>query len=798
MLRYGLVALFLSLACVWFSLSMELEHEACSDEAGTCPFQGAAFPDVVDEESSMLALGRPRHSHKWWYLWAIFIDKHFQTLPGNIGLWSPGVWSPDLGRCKPHHHLPPRPKGGKRLRFFLHMMHKLEEWIASHCTKTTTTTAAPTPAPPTPAPTPAPPTPAPPTPAPTPMPTPAPTPMPTPAPPTPAPTPAPAPASCTETDMLKIIHEAFVKVEQKGLGSFIPDSVKLDTTWQSCGKVDWSKVRAGDSSVIKKYLSDLKIPQACEKGGKLHGDATCLAIDAAGKAMADLQKRCPNGPAFHNAFITGWGQYDSWTYGAVEGVNLAGQPPSAVVKDPNGMNGYALCNILRTILTQSANQQSSSSCSHMATLGAISNKAPAKAIEMSLRLFWTGRHTPLVQQPCDYIYQRQPGMVAFHQGDPQVWVPSNTPQSVKTLNAHCEKDKSGCLAAGSRPIQPMGLAYMWQMAASSSQSLDGFGNCTGMAYRHDIGPVRYIGMNINESQQSDADLAGTSGSMMWACGRLVDPKHGTCQFYLPMQVCGSFSDAQCLIMTATNLDLQTKEEFQDLAFSNYKESMTDQEVTDMLLAIDAQFPDAIQYYYHVIEPMFPQLTAAQAFRGWWNLLFHSKRRMDINTPSAIPDVLDYACASPVSLMQVDSTPLGWLSGLGSLGFTQFPPKTSYFLGKDVDKGMAEVMKLPPFNRHPSWREPYASWLKQMRTERSKPFGKCKHLVYLEKCDKQNDEYTLWTWGSRVTVSKAILMGEWVSRPGYGRDDHKSFRNGIVCQIALAKNVSFVEPPVVSS
>eukprot|EP00931_Biecheleriopsis_adriatica_P068524 TRINITY_DN42470_c0_g1_i1.p1 TRINITY_DN42470_c0_g1~~TRINITY_DN42470_c0_g1_i1.p1 ORF type:complete len:236 (-),score=37.69 TRINITY_DN42470_c0_g1_i1:52-684(-) len=55
-----------------------------------------------------------------------------------------------------------------------------------------------------------------------------------------------------------------------------------------------------------------------------------------------------------------------------------------------------------------------------------------------------------------------------------------------------------------------------------------------------------------------------------------------------------------------------------------------------------------------------------------------------------------------------------------------------------------------------------------------------HAVYLSDCDAEKDVYTLWTWGTRVYVDKAMLLGQPVS--GTGRNTGILFRAVIADKI----------------
>merc|ERR1719491_259750 len=73
---------------------------------------------------------------------------------------------------------------------------------------------------------------------------------------------------------------------------------------------------------------------------------------------------------------------------------------------------------------------------------------------------------------------------------------------------------------------------------------------------------------------------------------------------------------------------------------------------------------------------------------------------------------------------------------------------------------------------------------------SKLPGRCDHAVYLQSCDVANNDYVIWTWGTRVTVTKEILVGVPVTRPGSPvRDEANTFNTGMVCGFTTADSVT---------
>ena len=86
-----------------------------------------------------------------------------------------------------------------------------------------------------------------------------------------------------------------------------------------------------------------------------------------------MKKEFPGGLKFANYSVVSWGPMPSWVNGSVDSLDYSEMPPKATLHEPNGVLGYGVCDLIRTILTQSANQMSSGTCSYVAPLAALSH-----------------------------------------------------------------------------------------------------------------------------------------------------------------------------------------------------------------------------------------------------------------------------------------------------------------------------------------------------------------------------------------------------------------------------------------
>eukprot|EP00438_Fugacium_kawagutii_P005202 Skav217374 [mRNA] locus=scaffold5994:41102:42319:- [translate_table: standard] len=204
-------------------------------------------------------------------------------------------------------------------------------------------------------------------------------------------------------------------------------------------------------------MHELGVDQYC---GQKPSDNTCLAIQAAIAASRALKAKGVK-PRFANFAITRWGKYPSWTEGSVtiEEPDSPNQPAVATVHDAAGVVGYGVCNILRNILTHSVNQYGTGTCGHVAVLSSLSWSAPAQAIKMGIRLFWTGTMLQSFKV-CENIYALQPGLAPL--GNDYVDKPKKDLGDIQVCQADCDETVSKL-----GPMLSAGLTAMWTFAQIS-------------------------------------------------------------------------------------------------------------------------------------------------------------------------------------------------------------------------------------------------------------------------------------------------------------------------------------------
>ena len=151
-------------------------------------------------------------------------------------------------------------------------------------------------------------------------------------------------------------------------------------------------------------------------------DPTCRATDAVFAAFAELESKFATGPAFANYLPT-------WTNARMEAVRCrsgAFDLGTKTLNDKNGCNGWAMCDILTTVLTMSADQAETSTCGYVAVLTALSRANPAYALRIAVELIWTGSirefskampSTAFTSTGCDYVFHQLPGVQTVDMGN---------------------------------------------------------------------------------------------------------------------------------------------------------------------------------------------------------------------------------------------------------------------------------------------------------------------------------------------------------------------------------------------
>lgn len=600
-----------------------------------------------------------------------------------------------------------------------------------------------------------------------------------------------------EWEVEGVIKEAFSKV--RGPGGYLETNQKVDETWKMCGFVDWSgdPMKALDSQSANAGKRELGISSFCKEGEADSWDDTCRAIAGVVEATRRLVQRFPEGPRFANAFVVNWGHFPSWTRASVGPVDWAARPPAAEVRNGSGIVGYAVCNIVRTVLTQSPNQQSAGICSHVASLGALSQRAPAKAMEMAVRLLWTGKHTPEAAAPCGYIFGRQPGLVPW-KGVDHSWVPPTAAEHLVNVSLPCTGSAADCEEQRGSPIQPAGLTYMWSASAIAEGEAAHGGVCDGRR----VNALSFPGQEKEAVQQNGGDQGGTLASMLWSCNQFIDPRGGTCRVHYNGQACGGLPPSLCEKRMTTYLPLY----FMD-AFKAWADPLEEEQAYKLLNLTEAaikagnlaglrsagfsDWPLWAQAWHGAPPGLRARGEAAlesfgSAMLGLAAFLVPGVNGKDLasDVPTATAALLSEACSAHVALLLVDNVPLQGIKLLQDVGVNYTGQIPFYGLGANEPLGNTTEEKVAIASLR-------AGMNGQYHTAMVQPHGACNHAVYLSSCDEAANEYKIWSWGYLTSVTKEMLLGLPV------KSHAGPATTGLLCGVISADQITWADSGVVA-
>lgn len=93
------------------------------------------------------------------------------------------------------------------------------------------------------------------------------------------------------------------------------------------------------------------------------------------------------------------------------------RPLVAAVPYKHAGDGFTLCEFTQTILKQN-NNQLLNDCGSAGVLSALVTKSPVEAFKQALQLYYTGSLPGMDITPCPYVFEQQPGLIPFAQGQP--------------------------------------------------------------------------------------------------------------------------------------------------------------------------------------------------------------------------------------------------------------------------------------------------------------------------------------------------------------------------------------------
>jgi len=405
---------------------------------------------------------------------------------------------------------------------------------------------------------------------------------------------------------------------------------------------------------------------------------------------------------------------------------------------------------------------STGTCSWVASLGALSHKAPAVAIKLGLRLLWTGQITKSTGPACPKIFEQQPGLIPWE--DEGHWRPpffSGNGQSA------CAGNEADCASSQGRPTQNVGLTFMWSQTQMSNWMAHNWNGCGPDARAGLLWP----GQSKAEAAVATQNQGGGYSSMMWSCRSVLDPVKDSCRLLINPNTAGDLP-----------LDLFTKKVALEPA----------SEVMDMLIApavdkywaeaFQKDIVDAVEVEQYVLRKMRAEFSSGNSYPailGYMDLLENvasnsNKTALDVHTnyqapffPSFTEELLEKTCKAFTNLIIIDATVLSAALSL---------PEKMVSLKKQ---------KLPFFGNHKS---------QATGTVFDKSDG-CNHAVYLEHCDFEENNFVMWTWGTRVNLTKEVILGWPTSQPEAGPTSGSwTWNTGSVCGAIVADQITVADAP----
>ncbi|CAJ1364156.1 unnamed protein product [Effrenium voratum] len=551
-----------------------------------------------------------------------------------------------------------------------------------------------------------------------------------------------------------IINEAFGNVTEDG--GYLLGNIKADATWEECTRIDWNEVAKFDDEEgklspysVERMLKELHL-QACLDGeSDWAKDDTCKAVKAALEVSTELSHD-PFEPLFANFSVVAWGKYPSWVKDTVVDLDYSKpMPVKAKVKDPKGVIGYAICDLLRVILTQSADQMSTGTCSYVASLAALSHKAPAKLIKLAVRLFWTGMITPKVGKACDGIYHQQPGLVPFKSG--YGWIPSFYQNGG---SASCAGSAMDCATSQGRPQQNAALTFSWTQYLISTWMKENWGYCQKDGVRSGL---TYPGQDDYDAAMATRNQGGWYNSMFWECANFIDPEGGSCKLLVNPNTCVLGKFEVCEKKWSLEPAFEVQSEVWEPLVVKYR--------TEAWMQGAVSYSEQEKYVIPKLHEAFAEKPLLRDYLEFLQSLANKTGEsvFEINEvsgppfPSFTEELLKQTCEAYTNLLVIDATVLQ--VAFSNPGIIQ--------QARDQDLPLFGNFGLP-----------------------SVSYG-CNHAVYLQSCDFKKDLFKIWTWGTTVTLSKRMLLGWPAAQRGYPTRAGASWtwNTGAICASVTADQIT---------
>jgi len=461
---------------------------------------------------------------------------------------------------------------------------------------------------------------------------------------------------------------------------------------------------------------------------------TCKAVQALIAAF-DKLKDIGCAPIFRN-YLPAW---TDWYQNSTACVPGSFDPETKEFSDPNGCNAFAVCDILTTVLTLSANQALTGTCGTTAMLTVLSRSGPVRALQLATELVWTGTTGYLQTDPCPYVYDFYPGVQPLP-------LPESSLEDVcgTTPSADCQaffERKIKGVDPESSPafIQTPGIEFMFTQAFATSY------------FRHVTGGCTPEGSQLIKSDFSNSDAAQAYQSTMpyalrYYCQGMVDDDYtcGIIDHPEPLNPWKSLNaDSASYWLSFPNMTPESSQQYWQ-AFARYRSI---DQVTDVL---SQQYIEGLFCSINPSGSLTPTDIMEEAAPA--SLPFHPL------VPRITETILNEMCAEA----NVNEQGVVLVLNAGPL--------------QDVLSGLSPNIPEPCVTGN----EPYCG----NSIFQSGQYPLCNHVTVLLDCDIPNNAYSIWTWATVLTLPKEVLVANETTGVG-----------GSLCSFMVGKPSGGAQPPL---
>ena len=436
---------------------------------------------------------------------------------------------------------------------------------------------------------------------------------------------------------------------------------------------------------------------------------TCKAVQALIAAFGEL-KGMGCAPIFRN-YLPAW---TDWHQNSTACVPGSFDPETKEFSDPNGCNAFAVCDILTTVLTLSANQARTGTCGTTAMLTVLSRSGPVRALQLATELVWTGTTRFLQTDPCPYIYDFFPGVQPLPDpGAPLEDVCGAIPTG--DCNTYYNMFIKGASPESSPAfIQTPGIEFMFTEAFATSYFQDVTGGCTPEG-------SQLIKPDFSNSAAVQEYQGTTDAQTQHYCRGMVDDDY-SCEIVSnvgPINPWKSLdTESAKYWMASPNMVPQSADQLKnafsgELPFGEVTNALTQRFIEGLFCSVDPSGSLTItDILGEAAQASVPIEWAAGVPRTTESMLNEMCAEADVNEQGVV--------------VSLNSGPLD--SAMG---------------------GLSPVVPEPCV----TGSEPYCS------NGATGTFPVCDHAVVLLDCDIPNNVYRFWTWATVLTLSKEILVAD---------------------------------------